>query len=107
MPADSFVRMQPQDTPAALTHAGIDLINARQPLEARARFEEAVRLDRRFVPAWVNLGIVCITLGDSASAASAFLTAAGLDPDSADAQHGLGMVATHFNEMERAELHFR
>ena len=84
---------------------GIRLFNARQPLEARRTLERAVTLDRKAVVAWTNLGVACDALGDLDAARDAFRTAAGLDPDSADAQHGLGLVATRVGDFERAELY--
>ncbi len=82
---------------------GIRLFNARKPLEARRALESAVKLDRKAVVAWTNLGVACVALGDLDAARDAFRAAAGLEPDSADAQHGLGLVAMRVGDFERAE----
>jgi protein O-GlcNAc transferase len=90
-----------------LVEEGIRLFNARQPLEARRTLEGAVKRNRKAIAAWTNLGVTCELLGDVNAANHAFRTAAGLDPDSAVAQHGLGLVAMRVADFERAELYLR
>src|SRR4051812_1438752 len=86
---------------------GIRLYNERRPVEARRTLEHAVALDRKAVLAWTNLGVACEALGDYDAARTAFLNAAGLHPDSHDAQHGLGVIAMRIGDFERAELYLR
>lgn len=86
---------------------GIRLFGERRPADARRVLEQAVREDRKHAGAWTTLGLACEALGDYDAARGALRTAAGLDPDSHETQHGLGLVALRIGEFERAEAHFR
>jgi Flp pilus assembly protein TadD len=80
------------DDPAVRTELGRALNNLRRLPEARAAFEEAVRLDRGSAVAWNGLGHVCRALGDLDAAGDAFQRAVALQPDSARVLSNLASV---------------
>jgi len=85
---------------------GVRLLRARRFADARRVLDDVVRDDRRNAAGWVQLGLACEALGDYDAARRALRNAAGLEPDSADAQHGLGLVAMRVGDLERAQAHF-
>ena len=93
--------------PAHAVEEGIRLFGERRLADARRVLEAAVAADRRHVGAWTNLGLACEALGDYDAARAALRTAAGLDPDDHETQHGLGLVALRVGDFERSEAYFR
>ena len=93
--------------PANAVEEGIRLFGERRLADARRVLEAAVAADRKHVPAWTNLGLACEALGDYDAARAALRTAAGLDPDDHETQHGLGLVALRVGDFERSEAYFR
>lgn len=93
--------------PAHAVEEGIRLFGERRLADARRVLEAAVAADRRHVGAWTNLGLACEALGDYEAARAALRTAAGLDPDDHETQHGLGLVALRVGDFERSEAYFR
>ena len=93
--------------PAHAVEEGIRLFGEHRLADARRVLEAAVADDRKHVPAWMNLGLACEALGDYDAARAALRTAAGLDPDDHETQHGLGLVALRVGDFERSEAYFR
>lgn len=92
--------------PEATLEEGIRLLDERRLPEARVALERVVREHRASVAGWTHLGLACEALGDYDAARSALRTAAGLDPDAPDVQHGLGLVALRVGDFERAQAYF-
>lgn len=93
--------------PAHAVEEGIRLFAERRLADARRVLEAAVAADRKQVGAWTNLGLACEALGDYDAARAALRTAAGLDPDDHETQHGLGLVSLRVGDFERSEAYFR
>ncbi len=70
--------------------------------EARAAFEEAVRLDGTAPRAWFLLGTAAQDEGDQAGAAAAYRAVLALDPKVAEAAVNLGTVLQEAGDLEGA-----
>jgi tetratricopeptide (TPR) repeat protein len=74
---------------------GAALLQKGFPKDAEVEFERAVDSDRRFYPAWYNLGLVRAARGDSSGSAFAFGRTVHYKPGHALALFQLGLVAEH------------
>lgn len=74
--------------------AGIAL-GAVDPAAARAVLERAVSLDPSLQPAFQNLGLACVRIGDFDAARAALERAIEVDPSDANAHNALGLVFDH------------
>jgi tetratricopeptide (TPR) repeat protein len=91
------------DSIEALTGRGVALMHLGNTAEARASFQRALDIDRRFVPAWFNLALCEFQAGDPAAAARALERALELEPGDAQAQLWLGTVLAEGDlDLERA-----
>ena len=75
--------------------------------EAEPFYQRAVALDPEFKEAWMNLGLVLLSLGRPDEALTCQRQALRLDPDSADAQNNLGMIHYAQGHIAEAENCFR
>jgi Flp pilus assembly protein TadD len=75
--------------------------------EAEPFYQRAVALDPDFKEAWMNLGLVLLTLGRPDEALSCQREALRLDPENADAQNNLGMIHYAQGHIAEAENCFR
>jgi tetratricopeptide (TPR) repeat protein len=72
---------------------GAALLQKGFPKDAEVEFERAVNADRRFYPAWYNLGLVRAAHGDMPGSALAFRRTVHYKPGHAPALFQLGLVA--------------
>ncbi len=79
------------DRPEAQTSLGTALAGRGQTDAAIAALREAIRLDKTFVPVYVNLGDVYRSRGDEVSAEKILRQAIEVNRASADAHHALGL----------------
>ena len=79
------------DRPEAQTNLGTVRAARGQLEDAIAALREAIRLDRTFVPAYVNLGDVYRSRGDEAASEQILRAALVVSPASAEAHHALGL----------------
>lgn len=75
--------------------------------EAAQFYQRAVAIDPGFKEAWINLGLVALTLGRTDDALSSQRQALRIDPENADAQNNLGMVHYAQGHIAEAENCFR
>jgi tetratricopeptide (TPR) repeat protein len=80
------------DRPEAQTNLGTALATLGRTPEAVAAFTEAIALDRRFIPAYVNLADVHRAQGTELEAERVLRQAIAVVPASADAHHSLGLA---------------
>ena len=76
-------------------------------LEAEPFYHRAIAIDPTFKEAWMNLGLVVLSLGRLEEALSCQREAVCLDPDNADAHNNLGMVHYAQGNIAEAESCFR
>jgi tetratricopeptide (TPR) repeat protein len=90
---DEFVAEQRYnaDRPEAQANLGQALLQRGRLDEAQAAFDEAIRLDRAFVPAYVNLGELYRVRGDEDAAERALRAGLAVDPRAAVLHHALGL----------------
>ncbi|WP_428484230.1 tetratricopeptide repeat protein [Rhodopila sp.] len=86
---------------------GFDLHLQGRPSEAEPFYRKAVQLDPELKEAWMNLGLVALSLGKAEEAQQCQREALRLDPDMADAHNNLGMVHYSLGRMAEAESCFR
>jgi tetratricopeptide (TPR) repeat protein len=81
-------------TPSASEHldTGLDYLEQGEPEQARAEFEEAIRLDPGYALAHYNLGRIYYQQGELDRAEAAFKEAIENDPELAAAHTNLGVV---------------
>ncbi len=102
---------QPNPTPpptaerAAQTvfQEGVGLIQQQQLDAAIARFQQAIALDPKFVPAHYNLGLALRQKGDIQGAASAFYRTIQVKPDWALAYANLGAALLEGGNLPQAQ----
>ena len=75
--------------------------------QAAAALRQAVDLNPRYLPAWVNLGYVLCELGRHAEAEAALKRALELEPRDPEAHCNLGVVYMRTADWRSAETHFR
>ena len=88
---------------AALTVLGNVLLTAKEPAEAKKRFERALELRPKFAPYEVNLAAALLAAGDSAGALSHLQRAVALDPLLPQAVQLLSQVYTAEGQRDKAE----
>ncbi|GAA5484734.1 protein kinase domain-containing protein [Haloferula sargassicola] len=86
-----------------LSDEGWKLWQSGRPTEARAKFEEAVKLRSDDAKAWNGLGWACLNSGDPDSAEEAFDKVLALEPGHPAALNGLGQIALSKRDDEQAE----
>lgn len=85
------------DNPYLLNELGNLLLRQGRRLDAEARYERAVQLDKTFAAAWNNLGVARFALGKKNKAQSAYRKAIGIQPNYALAWYNLGVVNDALN----------
>ena len=88
---------------AALTVLGNVLLTAKEPAEAKKRFERALELRPKFAPYEVNLAAALLAAGDSAGALPHLQRAVALDPLLPQAVQLLSHFYTAEGQREKAE----
>jgi tetratricopeptide (TPR) repeat protein len=85
------LRANPND-PVAHNELGALLFQREFRQDAKAEFEKALDLDKKFYPAWYNLGLVHLAEDHLRSAEQAFRKATRIKPGFGEAQFHLGLV---------------
>ncbi len=93
---------QNPDSPTLHNELGSLLMQKGFPKDAEREFERAINADRRFYPAWYNLGQVRAASGDEMGARRAFRNTIDHKPGHAQALFNLGMIEEKRRNMERA-----
>ncbi len=70
-------------------------------------YKMALKLDRRQVPAWVNLAMAWAQQGERARAEEALRTALGLDSTNAEANFDMGLLQAESKDFPQAERYLR
>ena len=78
-----------------------------QPGQAKQAFAAAVRLNRTWTDAWINLGVASYRLNQPHEALAAMREALVCDPESAPARANLGAFLRLVGDSEGAEAHLR
>lgn len=91
---------------AAHNDLGQLLIQKGFPKDAEIEFERAVDADRRFYPAWYNLGLARAARGETISARFAFDRTLFYKPGDAWAHFQAGLLAEQRGDMEGAIDHY-
>lgn len=86
-----FTAQKPDD-PRGLNKVGAALANMGEIDKAKAHFEQALRLDAKFVPALTNLGNVCLQEGDIETAIEHYNMAIKIDDRYGPAHHNLSVA---------------
>jgi tetratricopeptide (TPR) repeat protein len=81
---------------------GALLLDKGFPKDAEREFERAVNANRKYFPAWYNLGLVRAAGGDELGARRAFLRTVSLKPGHAPALFQLGLVEEKRQHNDRA-----
>lgn len=81
---------------------GVLLVQKGFPKDAAREFERAIDLDRRYYPAWYNLGLVRASFGDELGARRALRRTVSLKPGHAAALFQLGLIEERRNHTDRA-----
>ena len=91
--ADEYVAAEKfnADRPEHRTNLGGFLAERGEVAAAEAEYRAALRLDRRFVPAWTNLADLMRMLGREAEVESTLLEGLSVAPDAAALHHALGL----------------
>lgn len=95
------VRQSPE-APDLHNDLGVLLVEKGFPKDAAREFERAVNLDRRYYPAWYNLGLVRASFGDELGARRALRRTVALKPGHAAALFQLGLIEEKRNHTDRA-----
>lgn len=90
------------DSAALHNELGSLLVQKGFPSDAEREFERAIDSDRRFYPAWYNLGLVRAARGDELGARRAFRNAVDRKPGHAQALFQLGLIEEKRGNSERA-----
>jgi tetratricopeptide (TPR) repeat protein len=72
------------------------------PKDAARELQRSVRYDRRYVPAWYNLGLVHAAMGDELAARHAFYKTIRLKPGHSAALFQLGLIEEKRHHTDRA-----
>jgi tetratricopeptide (TPR) repeat protein len=89
-------------SPDLHNNLGALLLDKGFPKDAEREFERAVNANRKFFPAWYNLGLVRAAGGDELGARRAFLRTVSLKPGHAPALFQLGLVEEKRQHTDRA-----
>jgi hypothetical protein len=93
---------QTPDSPELHNRLGTLLVDKGFPKDAEREFERAVNANRKFHPAWYNLGLIRAAQGDDLGARRAFSRTVDLKPGHAPALFQLGLVEEKNHHTERA-----
>ena len=93
---------QNPDSPELHNNLGAFLVDKGFPNDAEREFERAVNANRKFYPAWYNLGLVRAANGDELGAGRAFRHTVVLKPGHAPALFQLGLVEEKRQHIDRA-----
>jgi tetratricopeptide (TPR) repeat protein len=93
----------PQSPAQTVFQEGVGLIQQQQLDGAIARFQQAIALDPKFVPAHYNLGLALRQKGDIQGAASAFYRTIQVKPDWALAYTNLGAALLEGGNLPQAQ----
>ena len=99
------LRANPQ---AASLHneLGALLVQKNFPKDAAVEFERAVDIDRKFYPAWYNLGLVRASMGDADGANDAMERTVALKPGHPQALFQLGLTAEKAGQGQKAVRYY-
>lgn len=81
---------------------GALLVQKGFPKDAEREFERAVNLDKRYFPAWYNLGLVRAARGDEGGARRAYSRTVHYKPGHAMALFQLGLIEEKLHHTDRA-----
>ena len=81
---------------------GALLVQKGFPNDAEREFERAVNLDKRYYPAWYNLGLVRASRGDEGGARRAYMATVHYKPGHAMALFQLGLIEEKLKHTDRA-----
>lgn len=95
------VRENP-DSPELHNTLGTLLVEKGFPKDAEREFERALNANRRYYPAWYNLGLIRASHGDELGAHRAFARTVALKPGHAAALFQLGLVEEKRQHTDRA-----
>jgi Tfp pilus assembly protein PilF len=95
-------QMYNADRPEAHSNLGALYRDRSMPDKARAAYEEALRIDPRFVPAAIGLAEILRRQGDEAKAETTLRQALAKQPDAAALQHALGLSLVRQKRMNEA-----
>jgi tetratricopeptide (TPR) repeat protein len=90
------------DAPELHNQLGAMLVEKGFPKDAEREFERAVNANRKYHPAWYNLGLVRASRGDELGARRAFSETVDLKPGHAAALFQLGLVEEKRKHTDRA-----
>ena len=93
---------QNPNSPELHNALGALLIDKGFPKDAEREFERSVNANRKFYPAWYNLGLVRAASGDGLGARRAFSRTVDLKPGHAPALFQLGLVEEKNHHSDRA-----
>jgi tetratricopeptide (TPR) repeat protein len=93
---------QNPDSPDLHNALGALLLDKGFPKDAEREFERAVNTNRKYYPAWYNLGLVRAAGGDELGARRAFTRTVSLKPGHAPALFQLGLVEEKRQHNDRA-----
>jgi tetratricopeptide (TPR) repeat protein len=93
---------QNPDSPALHNDLGMLLVQKGFPKDAAREFERAVAADKRFYPAWYNLGLVRAAADDELGARRAFRYTIHYKPGHAQALFQLGLIEEKRDNRDRA-----
>lgn len=99
------LRANPQ---AATLHneLGALLVQKNFPKDAAVEFERAIDVDRKFYPAWYNLGLVRASLGDADGSNAAMERTVDLKPGHPQALFQLGLTAEKAGHRQKAVRYY-
>jgi predicted CXXCH cytochrome family protein len=95
------------ERPEAHLNLGLLAQRARDPTEAEAQYQTALRLDPAFVPAMVNLADLDRARGADAKGEMLLRQALALEPDNADIHHSLGLLLIRAKKTSEAAEEIR
>jgi tetratricopeptide (TPR) repeat protein len=92
---------------SATTHNDLGQLLVRKgfPKDAEIEFHRAIAADKKFYPAWYNLGLVQSSRDDFSAARSSFAEAVDLKPGHSQALFNLGLMEERRNHRDSA-LHY-
>lgn len=95
------------DNPVVFNNRGMFLQSQGKTSEAIADFTQAIKLDGRFIPAYINRGFAYIEAGDSAKAEQALTEALSVDPNQVGAQSLRATARLNQNKVAEALTDYR
>lgn len=90
-----------------LTNLGAALAESGAPAEARARLEDALRIDPESAPTLFNLARLLKEEGETDEALRHYRRAVALKPDFVQAHHNIGNLMLDLDLLDEAIVHFR